>query len=47
VALQAAFVPATNAGRRLDASALLVILIWGVVAVLFASRRFSWVPRRR
>ena len=47
VALQAAFVPATNAGRRFDASALLVILIWGVVAVLFAMRRFSWVPRRR
>lgn len=47
VALQAAFVPATNAGRRFDASALLVILIWGVVAALFAARRFSWVPRRR
>jgi len=47
VALQAAFVPATNAGRRLDASALLVILIWGLAAVLFAMRRFSWGPRRR
>src|SRR5215469_12843560 len=47
VALQAAFVPATNAGRRFDASALLVILIWGVAAVLFAMRRFSWGPRRR
>jgi ABC-2 type transport system permease protein len=47
VALQAAFVPATNAGRRLDWSAVLVILIWGVAGMLFAMRRFSWAPRRR
>ena len=47
VALQAAFVPATNGGSRFDGSALLVILVWGVAGVLFAIRRFSWVPRRR
>ena len=47
VALQAAFVPATNAGRRLDWSAVLVLVIWGVAGLLFAMRRFSWAPRRR
>ena len=47
VALQAAFVPATNGGSRFDGSALLVILVWGVAGVLFAIRHFSWVPRRR
>lgn len=47
VALQAAFVPATNGGSRFDGSALLVILVWGVAGMLFAIRRFSWVPRRR
>jgi ABC-2 type transport system permease protein len=47
VALQAAFVPATNAGRRLDWSAVLVLVIWGVAGLLFAARRFSWAPRRR
>jgi ABC-2 type transport system permease protein len=47
VALQAAFVPATNGGSRFDGSALLVILVWGVAGALFAARRFSWMPRRR
>jgi ABC-2 type transport system permease protein len=47
VALQAAFVPATNGGRRVDWSAILVILIWGVAGLLFAMRRFSWSPRRK
>jgi ABC-2 type transport system permease protein len=46
VALQAAFVPATNGGSRFDGAALLVILVWGVAGMLFAMRRFSWVPRR-
>jgi hypothetical protein len=40
-------VPATNGGRRLDWSAVLVIVIWGVAGMLFAMRRFSWAPRRR
>jgi hypothetical protein len=47
VALQAAFVPATNGGRRFDWSAILVIVIWGVAGMLFAMRRFSWAPRRK
>jgi ABC-2 type transport system permease protein len=47
VALQAAFVPATNAGQRVDWGAVLVIVIWGVAGLLFAMRRFSWAPRRR
>jgi ABC-2 type transport system permease protein len=47
VALQAAFVPATNAGQRVDWGAVLVIVIWGVAGLLFAMRRFSWSPRRR
>jgi len=47
VALQAAFVPATNGGSRFDWAAVLVIVVWGVAGVLFAMRRFSWAPRRR
>ena len=34
VALQAAFVPATNGGNRLDWGAVLVIVVWGVANVL-------------
>lgn len=47
VALQAAFVPATNGGSRFDGAAVLVILVWGIAGLLFAMRRFSWSPRRR
>ena len=47
VALQAAFVPATNGGSRFDWAAVLVIVVWGVAGMLFAMRRFSWAPRRR
>src|SRR5215469_2163009 len=47
VALQAAFVPATNGGNRVDWSAVLVILVWGVAGLLFAMRRFSWAPHRK
>jgi ABC-2 type transport system permease protein len=47
VALQAAFVPATNGGSRFDGAALLVILVWGAAGLLFAMRRFSWSPHRR
>jgi ABC-2 type transport system permease protein len=47
VALQAAFVPATNAGRRVDVAALIVLAAWGVAGLLVAMRTFSWSPHRR
>ena len=46
VALQAAFVPATNGGQRFAAVPLLVLVAWGVVGLIVAVRTFSWVPRR-
>ncbi len=46
VALQAAFVPATNGGQRFAAIPLLVVVAWGVAGLIIAARTFSWVPRR-
>jgi len=46
VALQAAFVPATNGGQRFAALPMLVVLAWGVIGLLVAVRTFSWAPRR-
>lgn len=46
VALQAAFVPATNSGARFAVVPVLVVLAWGVAGLLIAVRRFSWAPRR-
>jgi ABC-2 type transport system permease protein len=46
VALQAAFVPATNGGARFALVPVLIVLAWGVAGLLIAVRRFSWSPRR-
>lgn len=46
VALQAAFVPATNHGARFAAGPVLVVLAWGAAGLIVAVRRFSWAPRR-
>ena len=46
VALQAAFVPATNHGARFAVVPLLVVLAWGVAGLVIAVMRFSWAPRR-
>jgi len=46
VALQAAFVPATNHGARIALVPILVVLAWGVAGLLIAMLRFSWSPRR-
>ncbi len=46
VALQAAFVPATNGGQRFAVVPVLVVLAWGAAGMIIAVRRFSWVPRR-
>jgi ABC-2 type transport system permease protein len=46
VALQAAFVPATNGGTRFAVVPVLIVLAWGVAGLLIAVRRFSWSPRR-
>jgi ABC-2 type transport system permease protein len=46
VALQAAFVPAANHGTRFAAAQLLVVAAWGAAALIIATRRFSWTPRR-
>jgi ABC-2 type transport system permease protein len=46
VALQAAFVPATNGGQRFAVVPVLVVLAWGVAGLIIAVRTFSWVPRR-
>jgi len=46
VALQAAFVPATNHGARFAVVPVLVVLAWGAAGMIIAVRRFSWVPRR-
>jgi ABC-2 type transport system permease protein len=46
VALQAAFVPATNGGQRFALVPVLVVLAWGAAGMIIAVRRFSWVPRR-
>lgn len=46
VALQAAFVPATNGGARFAVVPVLIVLAWGVGGLLIAVRRFSWSPRR-
>ena len=46
VALQAAFVPATNGGQRFAAVPLLVLVAWGVAGLIVAVRTFTWVPRR-
>jgi ABC-2 type transport system permease protein len=47
VAMQAAFIPATNHGVRFAWEALLVIVAWGAVGLYIAARRFSWAPHRR
>jgi ABC-2 type transport system permease protein len=46
VALQAAFVPATNHGARFAVVPILVVLAWGVAGLIIAMLRFSWSPRR-
>jgi ABC-2 type transport system permease protein len=46
VALQAAFVPATNGGQRFALVPVLVVLAWGAAGLIIAVRKFSWVPRR-
>jgi ABC-2 type transport system permease protein len=46
VALQAAFVPATNGGSRFAVIPVLVVVAWGVAGLIIEVRRFSWVPRR-
>jgi ABC-2 type transport system permease protein len=46
VALQAAFVPATNGGARFAVVPVLVVVAWGAAGLIVAVRRFSWVPRR-
>jgi ABC-2 type transport system permease protein len=46
VALQAAFVPATNGGQRFALVPVLVVLAWGVAGLIIAVRTFSWMPRR-
>jgi ABC-2 type transport system permease protein len=46
VALQAAFVPATNGGQRFAVVPLLVVVAWGVAGLIVAVRTFSWVPKR-
>jgi ABC-2 type transport system permease protein len=46
VALQAAFVPATNGGARFAVVPVLVVLAWGVAGLIIAVLRFSWAPRR-
>ena len=44
VAMQAAFDPRTNGGRRFAWPDLLIVIAWGVAGALFAVRRFSWSP---
>jgi ABC-2 type transport system permease protein len=46
VALQAAFVPATNGGARFAMVPVLVVLAWGAAGLIIAVLRFSWAPRR-
>jgi ABC-2 type transport system permease protein len=46
VALQAAFVPATNHGARFALVPILVLLAWGAAGLIIAVLRFSWSPRR-
>jgi ABC-2 type transport system permease protein len=46
VALQAAFVPATNGGQRFALVPLLVVVAWGVAGLVIAVRTFSWTPKR-
>ncbi len=46
VALQAAFVPATNHGARFAVVPVLIVLAWGVAGLIIAVRRFSWMPKR-
>ena len=46
VALQAAFVPATNGGQRFALVPVLIVAAWGVAGLLIAMRTFSWVPKR-
>ena len=46
VALQAAFVPATNGGQRFALVPLLIVIAWGVAGLIVAVRTFSWVPKR-
>ncbi len=47
VALESAFAPATNHGARFAGTALLVVAAWGLAGLLFAVRRFAWVPQHR
>jgi ABC-2 type transport system permease protein len=47
VALQAAFVPATDGGSRFAVVPVLIVIAWGVAGLLIAVWRFSWSPRRR
>lgn len=46
VALEAAFVPATNSGHRFAWGALLTVAVWGLAGLFVAMRRFSWMPRK-
>lgn len=46
VALQAAFVPATDGGARFAVVPVVIILAWGVAGLILAVWRFSWTPRR-
>ena len=46
VALQAAFVPATNGGQQFALVPLLVVVAWGAAGLIIAVRTFSWVPKR-
>ncbi len=46
IALESAFVPATNGGSRFDGTALLVVAVWGAVGLFVAIRRFSWLPSK-
>ncbi|HTS95690.1 MAG TPA: ABC transporter permease [Streptosporangiaceae bacterium] len=46
VALQAAFVPATNGGQRFALVPVMIVAAWGVAGLLIAVRTFSWMPKR-
>jgi ABC-2 type transport system permease protein len=44
VAMQAAFDPATNGGRTFAWPDLGIVVVWGIVAGVIATRRFTWAP---
>lgn len=47
VAAQAAVDPATNRGHTFAWADLGIVVIWGVVAGVFAVRRFTWLPSQQ